>query len=188
MIRPLMSRPAKVLLVTITSIAAAGVVSACGTEKISLASHDPLYNGAQLFSQRCSGCHTIAAAATHGSATNIRSRQLVNGPDFDTRCERPVTRVLYAIENGGFSGAVMPQNIVVGQDAVEVAKFVATYSGTQVLKLPGVATCQQLPFGSIPVSSPTATTATTTSTTSASTATTATKKKVAKKSPGAKKK
>ena len=45
------------------------------------------------------------------------------------RCERPIDRVLYAIENGGFSGAYMPQNIVVGQDAIEVAKFVATYAG-----------------------------------------------------------
>jgi hypothetical protein len=37
--------------------------------------------------------------------------------------------VLYAIENGGFSGAIMPQNIVVGQDAQEVAQFVAHYAG-----------------------------------------------------------
>ena len=28
-----------------------------------------------------------------------------------------MTRVLYAIENGGFSGAIMPQNVVVGQQA-----------------------------------------------------------------------
>jgi mono/diheme cytochrome c family protein len=190
MITPLMSRPAKVLLVAITSIAAAGVVSACGTQKISVSPHDPLYGGAVLFSQRCSGCHTIAAAATHGSGTNIRTRELVTGPDFDTRCERPVTRVLYAIENGGFSGAVMPQNIVVGQDAIEVAKFVATYAGTQVAKAPGAATCQQMPFGTIPASSPTATTATTTTTTASTPAPTtkATTKKVAKKSRRASKK
>ena len=51
------------------------------------------------------------------------------------RCERPVDRVLYAIENGGFSGAYMPQNVVVGQDAVDVAKFVATYAGREAPKL-----------------------------------------------------
>ncbi len=39
--------------------------------------------------------------------------------------------MLYAIENGGFSGAYMPQNVVVGQDAIDVAKFVATYAGRQ---------------------------------------------------------
>ncbi len=57
----------------------------------------------------------------------MRSREYTNGPNFNVRCERPVTRVLYAIENGGFSGAIMPQNVVVGQDAIKVAEFVATY-------------------------------------------------------------
>ena len=37
--------------------------------------------------------------------------------------------VIYAIRNGGFSGAIMPQNIVVGEEAEAVARFVATYSG-----------------------------------------------------------
>ena len=36
---------------------------------------------------------------------------------------------LYAIQNGGFSGAIMPQNIVVGDEAKAVAKFVAKYAG-----------------------------------------------------------
>ena len=31
--------------------------------------------------------------------------------------------VLYAIRNGGFSGAIMPENIVVGKDAEDVAAF-----------------------------------------------------------------
>ena len=90
---------------------------------------NPNHTGAELFNQRCSGCHTLSFAATHGSAANARSAEVVNGPNFDHRCERPVDRVLYAIKNGGFSGAIMPQNIVVGQDAVDVAKFVATYCG-----------------------------------------------------------
>ena len=38
--------------------------------------------------------------------------------------------MLYAIRNGGFSGAIMPQNIVVGEDAEAVAEFVAKYAGT----------------------------------------------------------
>ena len=37
--------------------------------------------------------------------------------------------MLYAIENGGFSGAIMPQNIVVGEQARQVAEFVAQYAG-----------------------------------------------------------
>ena len=38
---------------------------------------------------------------------------------------------LYAIQNGGYSGAIMPANIVVGQDAKDVARFIAEYSGKQ---------------------------------------------------------
>jgi hypothetical protein len=39
--------------------------------------------------------------------------------------------VLYAIRNGGFSGAIMPANIVVGEDADAVADFLAKYSGQE---------------------------------------------------------
>ncbi len=74
--------------------------------------------------QRCAGCHTLSYAATHGSAANPRTAEAINGPNFNVRCERPVERVLYAIENGGFSGAYMPQNIFVGQQARDVAAFV----------------------------------------------------------------
>jgi hypothetical protein len=42
--------------------------------------------------------------------------------------------VLYAIRNGGFSGAIMPENIVVGKDAQAVAQFLAKYSGTKAPK------------------------------------------------------
>jgi hypothetical protein len=42
--------------------------------------------------------------------------------------------VLYAIRNGGFSGAIMPENIVVGKDAQAVAEFLAKYSGLKAPK------------------------------------------------------
>ena len=37
--------------------------------------------------------------------------------------------MLYAIRNGGFSGAIMPENIVVGKEANDVAAFLAKYAG-----------------------------------------------------------
>jgi mono/diheme cytochrome c family protein len=151
MISARMSRPSKLFATSCAVIAVAALASACGTEKIKVAkSAGPVYSGAVLFNQRCSGCHTLSYAATHGSASNVRSAQFNNGPNFDIRCERPATRVLYAIENGGFSGAVMPQNIVVGQDAVDVARFVATYSGRKAPRIPGVIVCQQQAIGAIP--------------------------------------
>jgi uncharacterized cupredoxin-like copper-binding protein/mono/diheme cytochrome c family protein len=162
MITPLMSRPAKVLLTMVAAIAAMGLTTACGTEKIGIAQDNPNHAGAVLFNQRCSGCHTLSYAATHGSAANVRTREIVNGPNFNVRCERPVTRVLYAIQNGGFSGAIMPQNVVVGQQATEVSKFVATYAGRQAKGPPGVLNCQQQPIGTIPTLTAGATTTSTT--------------------------
>jgi hypothetical protein len=122
-----------------------------------------------LFSQRCGGCHTLNAAATHGSASNIKTRLITNGPNFTTRCERPAIRVLYAIENGGFSVATMPQNIVVGNQARQVAQFVATYAGSKSATPVGALPCSKRPIVPIPV----ATAAPATSTSAASTTTAA---------------
>ncbi len=145
-----MSRLAKILALAAVC-ALPCVTAACGTEKIAIAkSQGPVYTGAELFSQRCAGCHTLNAAGTHGSAPNVRTAQANSGPNFNVRCERPVTRVLYAIENGGFSGAYMPQNIVVGQDAKDVAKFVATYAGRLAPRLTGVVDCKNKPVGTLP--------------------------------------
>jgi hypothetical protein len=70
-----------------------------------------------------------------GSATNIKNRVSTNGPNFNIRKEK-AEQVLYAIRNGGFSGAIMPENIVLGEDAKAVANFLAQYSGRQTQKGP----------------------------------------------------
>jgi mono/diheme cytochrome c family protein len=114
------------------AIAALGTAVGCGTEGIQVAEDDPMYEGAQLFAERCSGCHTLTAAGTEGSAN--RSER-VQGPNLNQRPET-VDDVIYAIRNGGFSGAIMPQNIVVGEDAEKVAEFVAKYAGQDVTEQP----------------------------------------------------
>ena len=180
MISAFMRRPAQVLLIMSASIAVAALAAACGTQRINVPKEPAdIYAGAVLFNQRCAGCHTLSYAATNGSASNIRQAEITNGPNFDQRCERPAERVLYAIENGGFSGAIMPQNVVVGQDARNVAMFVATYSGRSAPKVPGVAPCQQMAIGTLPEPpGPSASTASTstsaTATAAASVATTST--------------
>jgi mono/diheme cytochrome c family protein len=80
-----------------------------------------------LFAERCSGCHTLTAAGTQGSGNNTLRNQ---GPNFDQR-QVNYEDALFAIRNGGFSGAIMPQNIVVGDDAEAVARFLGEYSGTE---------------------------------------------------------
>jgi mono/diheme cytochrome c family protein len=149
-----MSRLAKILALGTAAIAVAVITAACGTQRIAVPkSEAQLHNGAELFKQRCSGCHSLSYAAANGSASNIRTAQAVSGPNFNQRCERPVDRVLYAIANGGFSGAYMPQNVVVGQDALDVAKFVATYAGRQAPQEIGIVNCVRRPIGTLPAGS-----------------------------------
>lgn len=118
-------------LVPIAALAAL-FLAACGSEGVQVSSDDPNYEGAELFVQRCSGCHTLKAAGADGSANREFRNQ---GPNLDQRVETPED-VLFAIRNGGFSGAIMPQNIVVGEEAEAVADFVAEYSGTDVDRPP----------------------------------------------------
>lgn len=85
-----------------------------------------------LFSERCSGCHTMKAAGTQGTANRSQRTQ---GPNLEQRRET-YEDAIFAIRNGGFSGAIMPQNIVVGDDAEAVARFVEEYSGADVEEAP----------------------------------------------------
>lgn len=107
---------------------AALLASGCGEEDVQLAKDDPNHRGAVLFAERCGGCHTLAKAGTQGSAVDVDKKETVDGPSFDARQETKQD-VLYAIANGGFSGAIMPENIVTGPEADAVAEFLAKYSG-----------------------------------------------------------
>ena len=102
----------------------------CGTQGIKVPSDDPTHAGAEIFAQRCSGCHTLTKANAYGSKPTgqLQGGERTNGPNFDVR---HVARedALFAIRNGGFSGAIMPANVVTGRQAQEVADFLDKYSG-----------------------------------------------------------
>ncbi|WP_170178955.1 c-type cytochrome [Solirubrobacter pauli] len=125
-----MTRFRRALLIATLFAATAGAVSACGEEGISVASNEQ--RAAELFTERCSGCHTLSQAGTQGSTTNIRTREYKDGPNFN---QRHVSRncALYAIRNGGFSSGPMPQNIVTGEEAELLADFLAKYSKPEVV-------------------------------------------------------
>ena len=114
------------------AVAATATVVGCGSQGVQVPSSDPTHEGAQIFAERCGGCHTLTPAGTEGSANRSQRQQ---GPNLDTRTET-VADVIYAIRNGGFSGAIMPQNIVVGKEAEQVARFVAKYAGSQAQESP----------------------------------------------------
>ncbi|HMJ72327.1 MAG TPA: c-type cytochrome [Solirubrobacterales bacterium] len=116
------------------AVVAALALAACGfgEEGISVSKNDPDYNGAVLFATHCSGCHTLSAAGTQGTGNRSVRTQ---GPNLDQRTES-YDDALFAIQNGGFSGAIMPQNIVVGSDAEALARFVAKYAGDEAEESP----------------------------------------------------
>src|SRR5579871_5752922 len=85
-------------------------LGACGEQGDTVAKTSPYRKGAELFRDHCSGCHTLSVVGAEGSATSIANRVKTNGPNFNIRKEN-AEQVLFAIRNGGFSGAIMPQNI-----------------------------------------------------------------------------
>ena len=121
-----MARRALSLLALLLAATAFG---ACGTQEYDLEPDETtdVRAGAEIFKNACAGCHTIEAVGAEGSAVSVRDRERIDGPNFNTRAEE-VDQVLYAIRNGGYSGAIMPENIVTGQQARQVAEFVAKYS------------------------------------------------------------
>jgi mono/diheme cytochrome c family protein len=114
------------LLCALAAVLAAG----CGGEIEVPEDETTARQGAVLFYERCSGCHSLDAANAYGSKPPgaLQGGERTNGPNFNVR---QVSRddALYAIRNGGFSGAIMPANIVVGEDAELVADFLDQYSG-----------------------------------------------------------
>ena len=116
----------------LAALSAVIFATGCGSSHGIQVSKQPeaIHHGAELFNQRCSGCHSLEAADSFGSKPpgKVQGGERTDGPNFNVRKE---TRedVLHAIRNGGFSGAIMPANIVVGDDAKKVADFVSSYSG-----------------------------------------------------------
>ena len=126
-----MQRPRR--LIACCVVACAAFATGCGS-KIQVSSSDSaqVHQGAVLFRDRCAGCHSLDAADAFGSKPpgKVQGGERTDGPNFNVRKE---TRedVLYAIRNGGFSGAIMPANVVVGQNAQDVALFLERYAGAK---------------------------------------------------------
>jgi mono/diheme cytochrome c family protein len=117
--------------VAIATILAAALMAGCGGQIEVPKSDQTAHHGAELFYERCSGCHTFKKANAFGSKPlgQLQGGERTNGPNFDVR---KVNRddALFAIRNGGFSGQIMPANVVTGKDAEAVAEFLDKYSGT----------------------------------------------------------
>ena len=112
------------------AVAALAAVAGCGGKIEVPKDQTENHEGAVLFNERCSGCHSLDAANAYGSKPTDQKQggEVTNGPNFNIRRESK-DDVLFAIRNGGFSGQVMPANVVVGDDAQRIADFLSRYSG-----------------------------------------------------------
>jgi mono/diheme cytochrome c family protein len=148
-----LKRPYRVAALGAGLLATALLVAGCGTGGVASAGAPPdTANGQQLFTQSCGACHTLAAAGTTGTigpdldnafAASVKqgypqsaienvvldqirlgSGQVAGyttGKYFVEHCLPPHSAKCYATE--------MPANIVKGQDAIDVAAYVASVAG-----------------------------------------------------------
>ena len=127
------------LLVPLLLAFAATGLAGCGPQGVELsaadANNEVIARGARIFDQRCQPCHTLDVVGAQGSSEVANDREYKDGPNFNERKE-DYEDVLYAIRNGGFSSGPMPQNIVTGEDAEAVARFLEKYSGQDAQRVP----------------------------------------------------
>jgi mono/diheme cytochrome c family protein len=117
-------------LVTAAVLGAAGLTaSGCGVQSgVAGSGQADLANGKKLFITTCGGCHTLADAGTKGTI----------GPNLDDAYEEPRAE---GFEDSSFEALVreqimlgfpyahptpMPANLLKGQDAQDVAAYVAS--------------------------------------------------------------
>ena len=75
--------------------------------------------GKNLFRQQCASCHSLAAVNARG----------VTGPNLDRIGEVTPDRILNAIKNGGTGQDRMPSGLLEGDEAKDVATYVAEVAG-----------------------------------------------------------
>jgi len=128
------------------SAAAGGVavvllLTACGTGgQVSSATADQ-QNGRQVFQDKCAGCHTLAAAASTGtigpnldaSFAQARSEGFKESAILDIVHDQIKFPGQYPVaqSNPNYLKANMPANLVTGQNAIDVAAYVAANAGKQ---------------------------------------------------------
>ena len=96
-----------------------------------------LKEGQSLFQTNCGTCHTLYAAGTDGNfGPNLDELLAPTGPPEGPKAQQTIEgtegRVLNAVENGVDSSTTsgrMPAGILNGEQAKEVAEFVAATAG-----------------------------------------------------------
>jgi cbb3-type cytochrome c oxidase subunit III len=106
--------------------AVALVAGGCGTGGKATGTPD-LTNGAKLFTANCAGCHVLAAAGAQGTVGPNLDNAFA-GPKGEGFKQSTIQNVV--LDQIREASKPMPQNLVKGQDAIDVAGFVASVAGT----------------------------------------------------------
>ncbi len=106
--------------------AAALVAGGCGTGGMAHSTGDQT-NGQKLFSAKCAGCHVLAAAGAQGTV-GPNLDDAFAGPKSDHFKQSTIQNVV--LDQIREAALPMPANLVKGQDAVDVAGYVAAVAGT----------------------------------------------------------
>ncbi len=120
-------------LLSLAALALAG----CGTGGLAPEQGNDVADGKLLFTQRCGGCHTLREAGTKGSESNP-----AGGPNLDaafsaSRSEDfPQDTILQVVHDQiKYAVPPMPRNLVKGDDADNVAAYVAEVAGDPKAKV-----------------------------------------------------
>jgi cbb3-type cytochrome c oxidase subunit III len=126
-------RPAQVAaLVVLALVGALGLAACGGTVGYTEGSGDRIH-GKDLFKQGCGSCHTLADAGTTGQIgpnldyAFVQSR--IDGLGDETIVQVVRDQMAYAVTSPSTGAPGMPRDIFTGQDADDVAAYVASVAG-----------------------------------------------------------
>jgi cbb3-type cytochrome c oxidase subunit III len=127
-------RPLQVVVLLVLSLVGALGLAACGgTVGYTDASSGDKIHGKELFKQGCGSCHTLADAGTTGAIgpnldyAFLQSRK--DGLGEDTILQVVRDQMAYAVTKPSTGSPGMPRDIFTGQDADDVATYVASVAG-----------------------------------------------------------
>ena len=132
---PTSNRPGRRRRIVLLSgiVGAAILVAGCGTVGYSEGTGDRT-KGKELFVARCGSCHTLADAGTTGvigpNLDDAFAESRRNGLGESTFVQVVRDQIAYPIENTSTGAPGMPPDLVTGQDANDVASYVASVAGT----------------------------------------------------------
>jgi mono/diheme cytochrome c family protein len=129
---PLRRSRRRTIVVLCGGAAAALLAAGCGTVGYSSGTGDRSH-GKELFTQKCGSCHTLADAGTTGNVgPNLDYAFLQSRRDgLGESTIRQVVRgqIAYPISKTSTGAPGMPQDLVTGQNAEDVASYVASVAG-----------------------------------------------------------